>query len=177
MKTVVIYKSKTGFAKSYAEWIGEDLDADVFESSKITWETLASYDIIIYGAGLYATGINGVSLITGNLHKLTNKNVVVFATGATPSREETTAEIRDRNFTSEQQEHIKFFYLRGGFDYQKLNLFDKLLMTLLKWKLRRKPVLTTDERGMLKAYDHPLDATRKKNITDLIAYVKGFTGT
>ncbi|GEA31640.1 flavodoxin [Clostridium beijerinckii] len=28
MKTVVIYKSKTGFTKKYAKWIAEELSAD-----------------------------------------------------------------------------------------------------------------------------------------------------
>ena len=66
----------------------------------------------------------------------------------------------------EQQEYIKFFYLRGGFDYSKLKPFDKVLMTLLKWKIKnkKKEELTTDEIGMLAIYDKPVDFTMKKNI-------------
>jgi hypothetical protein len=77
---------------------------------------------------------------------------------------------QDQNFTPEQQKQMSFFYLRGGFDYNKLKPVDKVLMTLLKWKLKRKKVLTPDERGMLNAYVMPLDATRKKNIEELIAF-------
>lgn len=54
---------------------------------------LATYDTVIYGGGLYASGINGVKLITKNLDKLKNKKVIVFATGATPTRQETTTEM------------------------------------------------------------------------------------
>ena len=36
MKTVVIYKSRTGFTKKYAEWISEELSADIFDVSKVT---------------------------------------------------------------------------------------------------------------------------------------------
>jgi menaquinone-dependent protoporphyrinogen IX oxidase len=173
MKTVVIYKSKTGFAKKYAEWIAEELSADIFDVSKITTNMLIAYDTVIYGSGLYAVGINGVKYITQNLDKLKDKKVVVFATGASPSREEAISEVRDKNFTSEEQKHIQFFYLRGGFDYSKLKPFDKVLMILLKWKMKikRKKELTPDERGMLASYDKPVDFTREKNIDEIITYV------
>ena len=171
MKTVVIYKSKTGFVKKYAEWIAEELSADIFEASKVTSDMLTTYDIVIYGGGLYAVGINGVKLITQNLDRLEGKKVVVFATGASPFREEVISEVRNKNFTYEQQNHIRFFYLRGGFDYSKLKPFDKVLMTLLKWKMIRKKELTPDERGMLAAYDKPADFTRKKNIDEIVSYV------
>ena len=138
MKTIVIYKSKTGFTRKYAEWIAEDLSADTFDISKVTINILTAYDTIIYGGSLYAVGIIGVKLITQNIDKLKDKKIVVFATGASPSREDGINEVIDKNFTQEQQKYIKFFYLRGGFNYSKLNLFDKFLMTLLKWKIKNK---------------------------------------
>ena len=127
---------------------------------------------MIYGGGLYAAGINGVKLITQNFSRLKGKKLIVFATGATPVREETTAEIRNKNISGEQQKHIQFFYLRGGFDYSKLTAFDKVLMTLLKWNLKRKKELTLDEKGMLAAYSTPVDFTKKKYIAELISSVK-----
>lgn len=173
MKTVVIYKSKTGYTKRYAEWIAEDLSADIFDASKIPVNMLTAYDTVIYGGSLYAVGIYGVKLITKNIDKLKHKKVVVFATGASPSRENVINEVRDKNFTPEQQKYIKFFYLRGGFNYSKLNPFDKVLMTLLKWKIKskEKDKLTADEIGMLAVYDKPVDFTKKNNIDELINYV------
>lgn len=171
MKIVVIYKSKTGFVKKYAEWIAEELSAEIFEASKIASDMLTTYDVVIFGGGLYAVGINGIKLITQNLNKLEGKKVIVFATGASPFREEAINEVKNKNFTYEQQKYIRFFYLRGGFDYSKLKPFDKVLMTLLKWKMKRKKELTSDERGMLAAYDKPVDFTRKKNIDEIISYV------
>jgi len=171
MKIAVIYKSKTGFTKKYAEWIAEELSADIFEGTKVSIDLLASYDTVIYGGGLYAVGINGVKLITQNLDKLKDKKVVVFATGASPFREEVLTEVKNKNFTPDQQKLIRFFYLRGGFNYSKLKPFYKMLMTLMKWKLKRKKELTPDEKGMLNSYDEPVDFTNKKNIDEIISYV------
>jgi len=171
MKTVVIYKSKTGFARKYAEWISEELSADIFDASKFNINMLSAYDTVIYGGGLYAVGINGVKFITQNVDKLKDKKVVVFATGASPFREGPMSEVRDKNFTPEEQKYVQFFYLRGGFNYSILKPFDKVLMTLLKWKLKMKRELTPDEKGMLASYDKAVDFTRKKNIDGIISYV------
>ena len=45
-------------------------------------------------------------------------------------------------------------------------------MTLLKWKLKRKKNLSSDEKGMLAAYKNPIDFTKKVNIKELIKYIK-----
>lgn len=172
MTTIVVYKSKTGFAKQYAEWIAGALEADLVPYKKVTVADLMAYDRIIYGGGLYAVGINGLKLIKKNLDKLSGKEIIVFAAGAAPGREAEIKEIKDNNFTAKEQKAIKFFYLRGGFDYSKLNLMDKLLMTLLKMKLKNKSDLTADERGMLNTYDKPADFTRKSNIDPLLTYLE-----
>lgn len=176
MKPAVVYRSKSGFARQYARWIAEELAADLFEGSKVTVETLTAYDTIIYGGGLYASGINGVKLITNHLDKLQGKKLVVFATGAAPGRAEELDHVRDSNFTQEQQKRIRFFYLRGGFDYSKLTWVDKLLIILLRlkiqWRKKRNVQLHPDEKGMLHACDQAVDFRRKTNISDLITFVR-----
>lgn len=170
MKAVVIYKSQTGFTKKYAEWIAEELAADIFHVSEANIDMLQNYDTVIYGGGLYASGINGVKFITENSDSLKGKKVIVFATGASVGRAEEIEGVKNKNFTAEQQEYIKFFYLRGGFNYNKLSPVNKILMTILKWKLKMKKDLTPDERGMLASYDHSVDFVKKKNIQELVAY-------
>ena len=84
-------------------------------------------------------------------------------------------EVMANNFTLDQQKDIKFFYLRGGFNYNKLSPFDKMLMTLLKWSIRikkkQKKELTSDEIGMLEVLDKPADFTRKSNMEEMLTYV------
>ncbi|WML33364.1 flavodoxin domain-containing protein [Clostridium sp. OS1-26] len=170
MKSIVIYKSQTGFTKKYAEWIAEELGADIFHVSEANVDMLKNYDTVTYGGGLYASGINGVKFITENSDSLKGKKVIVFATGASVGRAEEIEGVRNKNFTAEQQGYIKFFYLRGGFNYKKLSPLNKILMTFLKWKLKTKKDLTADEKGMLAAYDHPMDFVKKKNIQELVTY-------
>lgn len=60
---------------------------------------------LYWGDGLYAVGINGVKLITQNIKKFEDKKVVVFATGASPSRENVINHVINKNFTPEQQKY------------------------------------------------------------------------
>lgn len=173
MRTLVIYKSQTGFTKKYAKWIAEDLTADIINVSEMNIDRLQNYDTIIYGGGLYAGGISGIKAITKNIDKIKEKRIIVFATGVCPGRDEELEQVKKANFTDDKQKYIKFFYLRGGFNYQKLNFSNKILMSLLKLKLRLKTKknLTSDERGMLAVYNKPVDFTNKKKICNLIEYV------
>jgi menaquinone-dependent protoporphyrinogen IX oxidase len=104
MKTVIIYKSKTNFKKKYADWIAGGLSADVFEVSKVDSNTLLAYDTVIYGDGLHTIGINGEKFLKENLNKLEDRKVVLYATGAAPSKKKTINEalnlVRQVNLTN-----------------------------------------------------------------------------
>jgi Flavodoxin len=173
MRSLVIYSSKTGFTEKYAKWLAEDLPADIVNVAKATTDMLEGYDTVIYGGGLYAIGIGGVKYIKQNIGKLKNKKVIVLATGLSPSSDEVVNVVRNHNFTIEEQKYLRLFYLRGGFDYSKLSLLYKVIMTFLKWKLmlKGKHKLTSDELGMLASYNMPVDFTRRENIREIIAYV------
>jgi menaquinone-dependent protoporphyrinogen IX oxidase len=172
MKIIVIYSSKTGFTSKYASWIAEELGCELAELSTLQPSQLEPYEVIIYGGGLYVVGINGLKDLMKQQSLLRNKKLIVFACGATPDREETTLQIRNKNFTNEQQQHIPFFYLRGGFDFSKLGFKDKFLMILLKMKLKMIRHKSPDVKGMLAAYEAPSDFTKKRYIDGIIDWVK-----
>ena len=170
MKTIVAYKSRSGYTKRYAEWIAKELGCDIKENPELS--DILGYDTIIYGGGMYAGGFNGGKLITKNLDKLKGKKIALFAVGANPGRENEMKIFWDRVLTAEQQKAIGYFYLRGGFDLEKLTAKDKVLMKMLKIRLQSIKKRTEDEQGMLDAYDTPVDFSDKANINPLIEYVK-----
>ncbi len=120
---------------------------------------------------MHAVGINGVKIIKENRPKLADKKIVIFAVGASPPRKNVLDEIKNKNFSVEEQNKIKFYYLRGGFNFKKLDFTNKILMTLMRVRLILKKNRTSDEKGMLAAYAKPLDCTKKENIKQLIEYV------
>jgi menaquinone-dependent protoporphyrinogen IX oxidase len=173
-KTLVIYRSKSGFTRHYAEWLAKELAADLAPAREAKLSRMLQYDCILYGGGLYAGGIGGIGLIKKNLAALGDRQVIVFATGASPARDGLAAELLAQNFAPEIRDRITFFYLRGGFDYGKLTRIDRLLMNLMKRSIQRKSPeqRTPDERGMLAAFDQPIDFTHPRHIDPILAMVR-----
>ena len=172
LRTVVVYRSISGFTKKYAEWISEELKADLFDARGIEAERLSEYDLIIFGGSLHAVGINGVKLIKQNLSLLADKKIVVFAVGASSPKENIETEILNRNFSNEEQKKLKLYYLRGGFNFSKLNFANKALMALFRVRVSLKKNKAPDEKGMLAAYSKPVDCTKKENIKGIIEYAQ-----
>ncbi len=171
-KIAVVYRSKSGFTKKYAQWIAKAVNGDLLVGNKVKVEDLLVYDTIVYGGALYVGGINGVKLITNNTEILKDKKLIIFTLGATPVHPEIVTEVKNINLTTEQQKQIQFFMLRGGFDFEKLTFIDKILMTLMKAKINAKKSskkqLSADEIGMLASYSQPLDFTREKHIAPIV---------
>ncbi len=172
MKTLVMYRSVSGFTKKYAEWIAEALNADLADARDVDPALLPGYERIVFGGCLHEVGIRGIDIVLKNLPRLEGRRIAVFATGASPASEAISREVENKNFKDEHRAKIRFFYLRGGFDFGKLDARNKILMTLLKWKIMIKKERTPDEKGMLAAYSTPLDFTRKEHIGKIVEYME-----
>lgn len=172
MKTLVAYRSKSGYTRNYAEWIASELGADLLDSAAVTADRLKTYDAVVFVGGIYASGINGFKDFQKKDPALHDKLLAVFAVGVSPGRPEELEGLLNHNMTPAQRERTRFFYLRGGFEYSRLGFVDRILMQVLKWTLKRKKQLTPDERGMLNVYDHPVDFSRPESIRSLVEYVR-----
>lgn len=171
MKTIVVYKSKTGFTKKYAEYIREAVDGHLYDFKSSKNVNLDDYDVIIYGGSLYASGILGLKKFKT---RIKNQELIVFGVGATPPKEGLDEELINANFDIEERKNIRFFYMRGGFDFNSLNFIDKILMRMMKRSILKKDPKerTPDEKGMLNSFDNPVDFTGRKNIEPLIDYYR-----
>lgn len=63
MSGVILYQSKYGAAKRYADWIAEATGFDCIETKKAKIEDVKQYSTIILGGGIYASGIAGLSFL------------------------------------------------------------------------------------------------------------------
>ena len=77
-KTLVIFESKYGSTKRYAEWVADALSCSLLERKCVRPSDLEAADTIIYGGGLYAGGVSGIKLLIKNWNLISNKNVVLF---------------------------------------------------------------------------------------------------
>ena len=64
MNGVILYQSKYGATKKYADWLSEETGFPCIETRKADIHEIAKYDTIILGGGLYASGIAGLSFLS-----------------------------------------------------------------------------------------------------------------
>lgn len=166
MKTIVVYRSKYGYTKKYAEWLAESLGCDIKENASLA--DIADYGAVICGGGIYAGRINGAKLITKNMSRLSGKKLVLFAVGSSVGRPEELEAFWEKALEKNIRENVPHFYLRGGFDYSRLGNVDRLMMNMLKKMLLGKETLTEDDKGLLSAYETPVDFTERKNLDEII---------
>lgn len=174
MNTIVIYKSKYGATKKYAEWIAEALSCEMVEAKNVKASDLLKYDTIIYGGGLYAEVINGVSLITKNFEELKEKNLIVFSTAITPLsyREYYDTYVIKKNFKPEMLEHIKIFNFMGKMLTDELSLVHKTALKSLKKIMMAKESPTELEKLLVNLCDYNDDECDRESADVLINYVK-----
>lgn len=170
-KTAVVYNSKTGFTQKYAVWLSEELHCDLLEAKKIKAASLLNYDTVIYGGGIYAGHINGIKLITGSMEQLKGKKIVVFAVGSSPVKEDTVSQIQKVSIPEEYKDRIKLYYLRGGFDYNRLGFGSKLMMKLLKSMISKSKNPDENQKQMVDNFYKPQDYTDRNNLKQILESV------
>lgn len=171
-KVAIVYKSKYGATKKYAEWLSEDIKADLYLQDKCKIENIKEYDTIIYGGGIYASGIAGLSFIKKNYSKLKDKTIIIFAVGASPYDEKAFNQLKEHNLSGEL-ESIKLFYLRGMFDLKSMTFKDKLLIGMLKCFLSKKDSSKFEpwEKAFVESMDKPVDWTSRDNLKEVKKYL------
>lgn len=174
MSTIVIYKSKYGSAKQYAGWIAQELGCKALDAKDISPEMLKEYDTIIYGGGLYAEIIAGVSLITKNIDEIKSKKIIVYSTGLTPPdcREYYDTMVWEKNFKPEVRSYIKMFNFPGKMIVSELSLVHKAAIKTLKKIMSGKENPTQMEKMLIDLCDADGDFSDKSLIKELIEYAK-----
>jgi len=170
---IVVYKSKYGSTEKYAGWIAEAAGADLRKAGEANLKMLLKYDTIIYCGGLYAGGILGFSRIKKLFGKLNGKRLLVVAVGATSEGEKARKEMEEKNLSSEMKGKVPLFLLRGGLNYPKMNLLDRLLMFLLVRSKRSQDPATMDNetKGFIATYGKIVNFTNKKTIVPVVEWV------
>ena len=174
MNAIVIYKSKYGSTKAYAQWIAEELDCMAVNAKETKIDDILGYDTIIYGGGLYAEVIAGVGLITKNIDKLSGKKLVVYSTGITPPdcREYYDDLVLKKNFKPEMLGKIKIYNFMGKMVLDELSVVHRTALKTLKKIMSGKENPTKMEKMLIDLCDKDGDFSDRESIKDLIEYVK-----
>lgn len=134
-KTGVIYCSKTGFTRKYAEWLAEALGCEAIPYHQAVKTNWTDCDTVIFASWFHAGRIQKLDWF--KRLPLTGKARIVAAVGAMPAdAPEVQAALRS-NFADDWAQ-FRVFYLPGGLCYEKMGAADRALMAIFRRMVRQK---------------------------------------
>lgn len=177
MKSIIIYRSKTGFTQQYAQWLAASLSCKAVPYEKRTSVNLEEYDMLIFGGSFCAGTIGGLTWFKKETRNLKRASKVVLAVGAMPADAPEVSEALTANFSEAEQKEIRAFYLPGGLAYEKMGLKDKLMMKLFSKMMKRqakKEGAGPEQKQMAETIARSYDSSDKAFLDPVISYVKGY---
>ena len=172
-KGIIVYQSKYGATKKYAEWLMEMTGFDCMETPKATLNAVAQYETMILCGGIYASGIAGISFLKKNITKLHGKKIFVFCVGASPYDEDAFEQIKVHNLIGDLCD-IPLFYGRGMWDESRMTFTDRTLCKLLQKSVAKKDPSTYEPwmKALMCAVGQTCDWTDKNYLTLLLEHLK-----
>ena len=138
MGTAIIYGSRYGSAKKYAEALAErmNLKAERYSSVKDPGQ----YDTVIYVGALYSERALGLEETAQKLDADRCRKLIIVTVGMFNPEGEGKAEKIRESVEGQLPEALRgraeYIHLRGNFDYKKLSLKHKLMMSRIPKELR-----------------------------------------
>lgn len=173
MKIKLVYKSKSGFTKRYAQWIAQETDCELIPLKKANAAAVSGCDIFIYGSRMHAGRLDGLPKARELFARSGAKHMIVFATGGMPnSAVDTVEEMWRNNLTADEMKAIPHFYMQAGICYEKLGLIDKTMMKMAASMMAKQADSSPMGKQIAQAVQGSYDISDRQFIAPLVAALK-----
>lgn len=171
-KGIILYKSKYGSTKKYANWLSVKTGYDLYELSKPAIKKITGYKNIVMCGGVYASGISGISFIKKRFKYFKNKNIAVFCVGASPLDESALSALKSHNL-KEELSAVPLFYGRGAWNESKMSFVDRTLCRMLIKFVSKKDPETYEpwQSALMEAVRKECDWTDERYLDPLIELI------
>ncbi len=132
MKTIILYKTKNGSTKDYAEFIHSKISGsllmqiDSFDAAR-----LEDFDTVILGSATYAGKIIALDFLIGSWQYMKNKNVILFTVGMMDPMSEASKQSYE-TIPEHIREKIHYLKVPGRLTSDRLNFLEKLMVKAVK---------------------------------------------
>ncbi|ASS38305.1 flavodoxin domain-containing protein [Mogibacterium pumilum] len=131
-KSIVIYNSKRGSTKQYAEWIAGELKCTAVPLQNFDYGSLGQFDVVIFGSWLRGSGIVGFDKFRKQIAAHADK-LIIFVTGISDYNPQNYQQICEINFTDEiNMQNTPLYFCPGRYVPSEVAGLDKFLMAISK---------------------------------------------
>lgn len=128
MKTIVIYTSKRGSSKKYAEKFAHNNQYQLFEQNQLSSKELESVEKIYYFGSVYAGKVIGLAKLKEKVKE--NLKIIVVSVGLSSKNDHEKITEINKGITSIFPD-AEMFHMRGQLSFKELSLPEKLIIKMI----------------------------------------------
>ncbi len=169
MKTLILYESKTGNTKAYAEEIAKDTIAETAPLKHFNFKRLTDFETIVFGGWVMGGTIQGLNKFLQHFDKIKDKNVIIFSVGMAIPTQDGRALLIEQNLLD--MYHVRFYQLRGSFNMKKLHFPYNLMIQNSIRSMMKNPIEGTDVQFLSSLKDRPIEVYDQEKIQKIVTVI------
>ena len=163
----ILYNSKTGFTRKYAQLLAEELGCAALPLGDAPAD-LSQYAAVAFGRRLHAGVVDGWKKAQKLLIRRGARKLVLFVTGAMPNEaKDTIQKMWEQNLTPAELDAIPHFYFQAGLCYERMGGVDWAIMKFAAWAMTWKKAKTPEDEAFQSAIVRSYDISDPKYIVPL----------
>lgn len=172
-KGIIVYQSKYGATKKYAQWLQDMTGFACIETPKAAINDVLPYETVVLCGGIYASGIAGLSFLKKHISRLKEQKIILLCVGASPYDESALAQIKAHNLKG-RLSGLPLFYGRGAWNESKMKFMDRTLCRLLRKSVSKKAPDTCEPwmKALMCAAEQACDWTDRRYLLPLLESLK-----
>ena len=161
MKSIIIYGSRYGSARRYAQELSKQTDIPAVSYQEAP--PLSKLETIVYIGALYAGGVLGLTKTLRRQSFEKHQRLIIVTVGLAdpdiPQNRENIRNALQKQIHAQLYGRAAIFHLRGAIDYQALSLGHRTMMALLHLSLQKKPAeeWSEEDRALMETYGKQAD--------------------
>ena len=172
-KTLIVYDSRHGATKSYAETLAKELNVMALEVKKLKKKHIESMDTLVLGGSVYMSKLRLLKKLKKHQEMLKSKTLFLFAVGLDDDLSKGIEKVSKDNPLLELYPIEQLFYFPGKLILSELKFRYRTIMKFLRAVLSKQDNLKDDEAALLHEIKTQKDKRDLSLLNALIAQVKG----
>ena len=161
MKSIIIYGSRYGSARRYAQELSKQ--TGIPDVSYQEAPLLSELETVVYIGALYAGGVLGLTKTLRRQSFEKHQRLIIVTVGLAdpdiPQNRENIRNALQKQIHAQLYGRAAIFHLRGAIDYQALSLGHRTMMALLHRSLQKKPAeeWSEEDKALMETYGKQAD--------------------
>lgn len=170
-KVAIVYTSKFGHTKQYADWLlahlGKD-EADVINVAGFNPTQLLAYKLIIFASCVYGDKMPIMDFVKKNIMGISTAKIMFLAVGwYTNDSEEAVQKLTEENYPDQFKGKVPMYVVNSGIDKKKISVADKAKLIASQVMIEKKDGRSNDDINILAIMKGYSDPTAEENLASI----------